>query len=383
MVSLGSVVSSIIAVVLLSIYGYFFITHIDRPVYKDMRFLIFLLLIAGIKLMLPFNLPVNIAVPSKLFLVPASDVIYIKLPGIQLKIYEAIIYTSLLIGLALLFIKSLNYYRFVKEIKKFTFQDEKLDTLLSERELNYHPNKITSLYTDTKLSPFVFGLLHPTIVIPKNVYSEGELVQVIDHELTHINQHDLLLKWFFSFLSAIYWWNPFIWMIRKQADNAIELSNDISLYKEMTEEEKTDYAALLVKTADLSSKYETQHSLSLSTHNDPILKQRVNDLLNTPEPKHTLLAVHIIIMLLIVSVSFIITPEPYGIHEDQIDGSFKLEERFDEETEDSYIIDAGDHYDLYVDGAFVCDFYEIPDEFKDYPVYKEKPDGGDDNNNDK
>lgn len=374
MVSLGSVVSSIIAVVLLSIYGYFFITHIDRPVYKDMRFLIFLLLIAGIKLMLPFNLPVNIAVPSKLFLVPASDVIYIKLPGIQLKIYEAIIYTSLLIGLALLFIKSLNYYRFVKEIKKFTFHDEKLDTLLSESELNYHPNKITALYTDTKLSPFVFGLLHPTIVIPENVYSEGELVQVIDHELTHINQHDLLLKWFFSFLSAIYWWNPFIWMIRKQADNAIELSNDISLYKEMTEEEKTDYAALLVKTADLSSKYETQHSLSLSTHNDPILKQRVNDLLNTPEPKHTLLAVHIIIMLLIVSVSFIITPEPYGIHEDQIDGSFKLEERFDEETEDSYIIDAGDHYDLYVDGAFVCDFYEIPDEFKEYPVYKEKPD---------
>ena len=374
MVSLGSVVYSIIAVVLLSIYGYFFITHIDRPVYKDMRFLILLLLIAGIRLMLPFNLPVNIAVPSKLFLVPASDVIYIKIPGIQLKIYEAIIYTSLLIGLALLFIKSLNYYRFVKEIKKFTFQDEKLDTLLSERELNYHPNKITALYTDTKVSPFVFGLMHPTIVIPNNVYSEGELVQIIDHELTHINQHDLLLKWFFSFLSAIYWWNPFIWMIRKQADNAIELSNDISLYKEMTEEEKTDYAALLVKTAGLSSKYETQHSLSLSTHNDPILKQRVNDLLNTPEPKHTLLAVHIIIMLLIVSVSFIITPEPYGIHEDQIDGSFKLEERFDEETEDSYIIDAGDHYDLYVDGAFVCDFYEIPDEFKEYPVYKEKPD---------
>ena len=87
-------------------------------------------------------------------------------------------------------------------------------------------------------------------------------------------------------------------------------------------------------------------------------------------------------MLLIVSVSFIITPEPYGIHEDQIDGSFKLEERFDEETADSYIIDAGDHYDLYVDGAFVCDFYEIPEEFKDYPVYKEKPDGGDEKGND-
>ena len=382
MVSLGSVVSSIIAVVLLSIYGYFFITHIDRPVYKDMRFLIFLLLIAGIRLMLPFNLPVNIAVPSKLFLVPASDVIYIKVPGLQLKIYEAIIYSSLLIGLALLFIKSFNYHRFVKDIKKFTFRDDKLDTLLSGRKLNYNPNKITALYTDTTVSPFVFGLLHPTIVIPNNVYSEDELIQVIDHELTHINQHDLLLKWFFSFLSAIYWWNPFIWMIRKQADNAIELSNDISLYKEMSEEEKTDYAALLVKTADLSSKYETQHSLSLSTHNDPILKQRVNDLLNTPEPKHTLLAVHIIIMLLIVSVSFIITPEPYGIHEDQIDGSYDLEEDKGSTEENTYIIDASDHYELYIEDEMIGEMDNIPDEFKDYPVYKEKPKDGDEKGND-
>lgn len=372
MVSFGSVLSGIIAVVFLSIYGYFFITHIRRPVYRDMRFLILLLLIAGIRIMLPVNLPFGITVPYNPVLLPLSEVVFTSVPHTGLTVNWIITFIWLAIASILLATRIFKYHRFVSDIEKLTYKDEGLDRLLIESSLN-HNSKTTALFTDAKVSPFVFGLLHPTIVIPNNVYSEDELIQVIDHELTHINQHDLLLKWFFSFLSAIYWWNPFIWMIRKQADNAIELSNDISLYKEMTEEEKTDYAALLVKTADLSSKYETQHSLSLSTHNDPILKQRVNDLLNTPEPKHTLLAVHIIIMLLIVSVSFIITPEPYGIHEDQIDGSFKLEERFDEETEDSYIIDAGDHYDLYVDGAFVCDFYEIPDEFKNYPVYKEKP----------
>ena len=81
-------------------------------------------------------------------------------------------------------------------------------------------------------------------------------------------------------------------------------------------------------------------------------------------------------MLIIVSVSFLVTPEPFSIHEDQIEDSFQLEDRFDEESTSSYIIDAGDHYDLYIDGAFVCDFYEIPDEFKEYPVYKEKPGEG-------
>lgn len=82
-------------------------------------------------------------------------------------------------------------------------------------------------------------------------------------------------------------------------------------------------------------------------------------------------------MILIVSVSLIVTPEPYSIHEDQIDESFDLQEEFDDSKEQSYIVDCKDHYDLYIDGAFVFDFYEIPDEFKDYPVYTEKPDTSD------
>ena len=82
-------------------------------------------------------------------------------------------------------------------------------------------------------------------------------------------------------------------------------------------------------------------------------------------------------MILIVSVSLIVTPEPYSIHEDQIGESFDLQEEFDDSKEQSYIVDCKDHYDLYIDGAFVFDFYEIPDEFKDYPVYTEKPDTSD------
>ena len=376
MVSLGSVVSGMIAVVLLSIYGYFFITHIKRPIYRDMRFLIFLLFIAGIRMLLPINLPVNITIPSSTFLIPTSEIIYIQLPVLGLKVYQIIVCIWLMVAIVLLFTKAIRYHLFINNVKQFTYTDKTLDKFLSERELNNRPDRISALYTDARVSPFVFGLLNPVIVIPDKEYSDEELIFVLDHELTHINQHDLLLKWLFNVLTAVFWWNPFIWMIRKQADNAIELSNDISLYEEMDESEKADYAALLVKTASFSTQYESQHSLSLSTHNDPILKQRVNDLINDTKPQHTLLAVHIIIMLIIVSVSFLVTPEPFSIHEDQIEDSFQLEDRFDEESTSSYIIDAGDHYDLYIDGAFVCDFYEIPDEFKEYPVYKEKPGEG-------
>lgn len=376
MVSFGSVLSGIIAVVLLSIYGYFFITHIRRPIYQDMRFLIFLLLIAGIRMLFPFNLPLNITIPDKIIFVPISDIVFTEVPESNLLVYQLIIRIWLTVGIVLLLTKAIKYYRFVTEVKKFTYNDKHLDSLLSDRVLNHHPKKTSASYADAKVSPFVFGLLHPTIVIPDKEYSEDELKYVLDHELTHINQHDLFLKSLFNVLTAIFWWNPFIWMIRKQADNAIELSNDISLYKKLDDTEKANYAALLVKTAAFSTRYESQHSLSLSTHSDPILKQRVYDIINGPTSKQTLLALHIILMILIVSVSLIVTIEPYSIHNNQIGDSYDLEDQFGETAEDSYIVDRGDHYDLYIDGKFVFDFYEIPDDFKDYPVYTDNPGDG-------
>ena len=79
--------------------------------------------------------------------------------------------------------------------------------------------------------------------------------------------HDLCLNVVLYVLTALFWWNPFIWLIRKQADAAIELSNDISLNNKADEREKADYASLLVKTAGLSSQADTIHSFSLAVGN--------------------------------------------------------------------------------------------------------------------
>lgn len=282
MVSFGSVFSGMIAVVLLSIYGYFFITHIRRPVYRDMRFLIFLLFIAGIRMLFPFNLPFNITIPDKGILVPISDVVFYEIPGTGLCVYHIMFIIWIAVSMVLLLLKAVKYHRFIKEAETFTHRDDELDKLLKERSLNRHPEKITALYAEVRISPFVYGITHPVIVIPDKEYSEEELKYVLDHELTHINQHDLLLKWLFNVLTAVFWWNPFIWMIRGQADSAIELSNDISLYRKMSESEKAEYAHLIVKTAELSMPRSKYYSLSMATHGDPLIRNRVDDLIGTP-----------------------------------------------------------------------------------------------------
>ena len=377
MISFGSILSGMIAVVLLSIYGYFFITHIKRPVYMDMRFLVLLLLIAGIRMFLPFNLPINVTIPSKQILVPAADIAFHVIPGTDFYIYQIAFSVIFIISIILLVNGIYKYRQFRKGIALLTHTDAGLNNTLINRPLYNSAHNISAVYIQGNISPFVYGTIEPVIVVPENIYSDNELEYVLDHELTHIIQHDTSLKSVFYYLTAIFWWNPFIWMIKRHADSAIEISNDISLYNKMNEQEKTDYASLLVKTAGLSKHVGADYSLSLVSHNDPLIKRRVEQILSAPPilQNHALLPLHILAMVLILTASFIITPEPYAIHDDKKDDSFLLEEEFNSE-DNSYILQTEDGYELYVDGAFVCDFYEIPDEFKEYPVYKEKPEDG-------
>ncbi len=376
MVSFGSCLSGMIAVVLISIYGYFFITHIRRPVYRDMRFLILLLLVAGIRMLLPLNLPINITIPNKGILVPISDVVFSSVPGTDIFLYKVINPIIFIVSMVMLVFKGIRYHRFKRAAEKFIARNDQLDKLLAARPLNQNSEKNTAYYTSAKVSPFVFDFLRPKIVIPDNIYNEEEINQILDHELTHINQKDLLLKATFNSLTAFFWWNPFIWLIQKQADTAIELSNDLSLFEKMDEKGKTDYASLLLKTARLPKESRIDDSLSLVTHSTPLIKRRVEHILDTTKDmqSHTLLPIHVMVMLLIVTVSFIITPEPYQIYDDQVGISFDMEEDLGASADNSYILDVGDHYELYIDGKYTCDFDEIVDEFKDYPVYTEKPD---------
>lgn len=372
MVSFGSVLSGMIAVVLLSIYGFYCISHIKHPVYKDLRFLIVLLLAAGLRMLVPINLPVNIAIPDSGLINSISYLLYTEFFHTGLLVYQVVFLVSIVVSVILCIYKIWHYCNFCSHVKALAYSDEALTTLLDGLSKD-GKSATKALYTDAQVSPFVFGVFHPVIVIPAHVYTDEELKQVLEHELTHIRQHDLHIKVAFNILTAIFWWNPFIWMIRKKTDEAIEISNDLSLLRKMTEEERTDYASLIVKTTALQLYHGKDYSLSLATHGDPLIKRRVENLLNSSSGRQTFTAVHAMVLILILAVSFIVTPEPYGIPDDELEGSYDYQEDFNASAENSYIIDKGTVYELYINGELMGEIDEIPDEFKDYPVYKEKP----------
>lgn len=75
-------------------------------------------------------------------------------------------------------------------------------------------------------SPMIIGFLKPVLVLPKEQYSSGDLFFILKHELVHLKRGDVYLKLLFVTANAVHWFNPFIWIMRKEAAIDMELSCD-------------------------------------------------------------------------------------------------------------------------------------------------------------
>ena len=75
-------------------------------------------------------------------------------------------------------------------------------------------------------SPMVLGFVRPVLVLPAEEYSDEELFFILKHELIHYKRHDVWCKLLFVLANAIHWFNPFIWLMQREAVVDMELSCD-------------------------------------------------------------------------------------------------------------------------------------------------------------
>lgn len=101
--------------------------------------------------------------------------------------------------------------------------------------------------------PIVAGLIHPTIYLPKLNYTEEQLHYIILHEYTHWKNKDLWVKFFINFFCIIFWWNPLVYLLKKDLSQILELKCDATLTKNLTEYEKLDYLNTLLYALQNSS----------------------------------------------------------------------------------------------------------------------------------
>jgi beta-lactamase regulating signal transducer with metallopeptidase domain len=160
------------------------------------------------------------------------------------------------------------------------------------------------LLSDSAVSPFVFGVFKPTIMLPGRLVeslSQAEAAALLGHEIAHLRQNDLFWCVGWRWMKAVFWFHPLVWKIPAAHNLACEEEADRLASCQMGEIASYPriLAQLALRVLDIP-KVETQ----LTANGTAQISQRLRHLglnLGTWKRKHTYAACGMVLALVLVS----------------------------------------------------------------------------------
>lgn len=140
-----------------------------------------------------------------------------------------------------------TYMKDLEPVKNASLQEE-----IDKLQKKYLGEKRLAVYESKQVqSPLITGILRPKLIIP--AYEDGwdmnELELITAHELCHYRKKDLWLKMLMLAVTCFNWFNPAVYMMKKQFYYDMELVCDESVMRGRSKEEKETYAKILMSYA--------------------------------------------------------------------------------------------------------------------------------------
>lgn len=166
--------------------------------------------------------------------------------SVKLNVYD-IISLIWLAGAVVFMLSALaSYWRFLLRKRRSSERIETYEEFLQVKDKLGIKRRITIRKSEDIDAPMLAGVFKPVIYVPKTDIKSEELSMIFMHELTHYKRRDLWYKWFSLAVNAIHWFNPFMHIAVREINEACEMSCDISVTKNMTEEERKLYMNTIV-----------------------------------------------------------------------------------------------------------------------------------------
>lgn len=270
--------------------------------------LLFISLLAVIRLMSPLDLEAAVVLPS-----------YHLLPAIYTGIKTPIplfgsVGTLLLViwgcgTVGYLMRDMIHALRYYSEQRRYLYVE---DARVAHIAAGFGGEYVVKISPDVP-APYVAGIFRPVIYLPAVHFSDEQLRFIMRHEVQHIISHDGLRKLFFLLVEALFWWNPISHMTVSEIDAILEMQCDSRITEGMDEQAKCDYLeSLLSIMRYVSTKSREQNVYAISfVGNDRMMKQRF-DLLMNRDNRATIRAHRILIcsVLCIFALSFFVIAQP-------------------------------------------------------------------------
>lgn len=170
-------------------------------------------------------------------------------PKISIRLFDLIAYIWGAGVLIFLLVVIISYFRFLCRKSKNSVKisgNKIFSEVKKELKIKKHIRLKASSDID---SPILVGVLFPTVYIPCREIPDDNMRMVLLHELTHYKRKDLLIKWFAILVNAVHWFNPLCYLACANLSEACEVSCDMSVTKNMSEDEQKLYMQTILNLA--------------------------------------------------------------------------------------------------------------------------------------
>jgi beta-lactamase regulating signal transducer with metallopeptidase domain len=112
-------------------------------------------------------------------------------------------------------------------------------------------------------APMVAGLLHPAIYLPHRDYTPEQLSHILRHELCHWRRGDVGIKWCASLAVCLHWFNPLVYLLRRELDRSCELACDEAALRGLDAAGRQAYGETLLALSAGTGLRRSLHSTTL------------------------------------------------------------------------------------------------------------------------
>ena len=170
----------------------------------------------------------------------------------------AVIFVAVWLSVAVLKLTGelLAYYFSIRNLERMSLQVSDTVSIQMYRAAcqKKHVRRIPELRQNAGLTtPLLAGLFHTKLYLPATGYSAEERKLIFYHELTHYCHRDLWYKMLLRICASIYWFNPFLLIMLKEADKDIENLCDTAVVRRVNKKEHKLYRQLLLRTVAMEN----------------------------------------------------------------------------------------------------------------------------------
>lgn len=214
--------------------------------------------------------------------------------GKEITVADALFVIWACVGAAMAVYYLAGYWRMRRKIRRWSYvcEDVNIQKILAEvcGQYEIKRNPELRILQDPATGPFTTGVLKNIIVLPDEVQKERDMRFILKHEMLHCKNKDILWKLLFLLASMIHWFNPLVWVLRRAAEQDMEIACDEEVVRYAAREDREEYSDLIMSWVE-RSQYKGSAVSTGYVQGVKFLKRRFDSIINGGRRKNGILLV--------------------------------------------------------------------------------------------